>query len=221
MTSEKPNFRRVYERANELLVSAESIYSFPFSVKKFILEESGGVTLLSYQKAKQKYQLEVGYFGSDSAVLFQEEGRNVICYDKEKPDTHKKFSLLHEFGHIVNNHSLVCDSNLYNTQEVETNYFTAQLLMPEQVINEFIRRGKTITIGFLVNTFGVSSVAAKKRIETLKKLSGYNRGETERIYDDIILWKFDDFINTIAPLGKELDWFEKDLSDEKERESWT
>ena len=110
-------------------------------------------------------------------------------------------------------------SDLYKKQEIETNYFAAQLLMPEQILIECIKRGKSITPDFLINNFKVSSLAADKRLTTLSKIQPEWRRYEEKEYDDIILMRFAEFLDTIAP--KPIDYlFSDEVERQLERDRW-
>lgn len=127
--------------------------------------------------------------------------------------------MIHEYGHRKNGHDFRNEcKELYEIAEVETNYFAAQLLMPEQILREFQKRGKRIDKDFLMNTFGVSEQAAIKRIENLKKIT-WERNLLEKQYDDIILNKYMPWINSIVPNNVEY-YFIDDEEKQKERELW-
>ena len=215
----KPDFAKVYSAANEILVSTSVINTFPFDAKALIREQTD-IRCRTYKKASE-YGVDISEFGSESAVVIKFNGKTIIFYDSEKPETHNKFSLIHEAGHIINNHDFDYKSKEeYGIYEVEANYFTAQLLMPEQLIRYVQGKGVSVTNIFLQKHFGVSRLAAVKRLETLSKtnMEWYSRSEKE--YDDIILSRFMPFLKKISPsftdYYDEIDEFEKQL----ERDSW-
>ncbi len=215
----KPNFSAVYSKANEILVKSDVIFTFPFSPIELVKEQSA-IKCCTYKRA-QKYGIDISAFGSESATIFEYGGRQIIFYDDSKPITHIKYSILHELGHPLNNHDFsVSDKEIYGRYEVETNYFAAQLLMPEQVLREFTNRGINITKEFLMRYFEVSETAAKKRIETLAKTTGEWRSRQEKEYDDIILYKFATFIDSICPPRKNYFDFEDEYDRQRERDSW-
>ena len=72
------------------------------------------------------------------------------------------------------------DEDTYHRYEVETNYFAAQLLMPEQILRECQNRGTRINRFFLQTNFGVSAQAADKRIETLARTNVEWRSRAEK-----------------------------------------
>lgn len=220
MTSSNPDFSKAYIAANELLATGKELDTFPFLIKPFI-KANTDVALCSFEKAKGKFNATIRAWGSESAVLQEYQGQSIIFYNKAKTDNHIRFSCCHELGHYILGHKMNLDpkSVLYNKQEVETNFFAAQLLMPEQILVECRKRGKTITPEFLINNFEVSSLAADKRLATLSKTQPEWHRYKEKEYDDIILMRFAEFIDTIAP--KPIDYFFSDEDDrQRERDTW-
>ncbi len=201
----KPNFNKAYIKANEVLIKSSTIQSFPFSPKKLV-EEQGQIACRSYGKARQ-YGIAITDFGSESATIFKMGGKSIIFYDETKPEPHIAFSILHEFGHDRLGHDFTKkDKEIYSKYEVETNFFAAQLLMPEQIIREMQKRGKTITSSFLQSTFEVSAQAANKRIETLAKTNSEWRSRKEKEFDDVILYHYANFLNKICPIKLEYNY---------------
>lgn len=129
--------------------------------------------------------------------------------------------MLHEIGHYLLEHKLKTENlNLYEKQEVETNYFAAQLLMPEQTLIEIQARGKHISTDFLVSSFQVSKEAARKRIETLNKIKPEYRTRDEKEFDDLILLKYKMFLDSIIPAKNSYNWFDDEYERQRERDSW-
>lgn len=217
MINSKPDFQKAYIKANEILVSSKVINSFPYSATKLIKEQSD-IVCRSFEKA-HKYNVDIEAFGSDSAVIMNFGDKYIIFYNQNEIPARVKFSMLHEFGHKVNGHEFrVTSDEIYGIAEVETNYFTAQILMPEQILREFQRRGKRIDKYFLMRIFGVSEQAANKRIENLNRIT-WERSQLEKEYDDIILNKYLSWVNSIVP--NNIDYLFKDEEErQNEREQW-
>lgn len=218
MMTSKPDFAKAVRNAEEILLSQITPNSFPIKAKKLI-KDLTGIPCVKFSKAKQ-YNVNIRALGSDSASLIVVRGRHVIFYNETKPREHNVYSVLHELGHIINDHNLNCNGIEYGIQEVETNFFVAQLLMPEQLIKEFSRRGQDISVEFLMKTFGVSRQAAIKRLETLGRTYDFTKKIDEENFDEAILIKYLPFINKIVPLGKELDWYETEFEQDRERDEW-
>ena len=217
MTDSKPNFQKAYINANEILVSSKIITNFPYSATKLIKEQSS-IVCRSFDKA-HKYNVDIEAFGSDSAVIMNLDDKYIIFYNQNEMPERIKFSMLHEFGHKVNNHKFIVTSDeVYGIAEVETNYFAAQLLMPGQILREFQKRGRRIDKYFLMTIFGVSEQAAIKRIENLNQIT-WERSQIEKEYDDIILNKYLSWINSIVPNNID-HLFADDEERQNVREQW-
>lgn len=215
----KPNFKKAYILANEILVKSQVINAFPFSVTKLIKEISD-VQCCSFKRA-QKYNVDIEAFGSKSAILTEYLGRQIIFYNQLDIDERVRFSMLHEIGHYLLDHDMDTDNKgLYEKQEIETNFFAAQLLMPEQTLLELQSRGKTIDADFLITSFKVSKEAADKRIGTLQKINPDFRSKDEKEFNDLILLKYKMFLDSIVSKQNQNNWFEDEYERQREREKW-
>ena len=214
----KPDFKKALEKANDILISSDLIYGFPFSIVKVIKEKSG-IQCKKYYYAST-LGIDMFMFGSEDAILISKDKKYIIFFNDEiENKSRKRFSIGHEFGHYMLDHNLNFKS-MYDVYEIEANFFVAQLYMPEQVINELKKRGKMITVSNLMKWFGVSRMAAEKRISTLRKIDFEYRTPQERMVDEGILYKFSEFIDSVAPKTTTfyIDYEEDEL--QKERNSW-
>lgn len=218
--SNHPDFRNAKREADFLLLSTQSLEAFPYSIKSLVKEKTD-LKMKTYSKAAM-YGVEMEEFGSQDAILqkYSGSGRSIIFYNDEISVKERvKFSLAHELGHYVLKHDSSDHSN-YSTQEIEANFFAAELLMPQPVIFELLRRGADITVANLVKWFGVSRQAAQKRFETLSKVNNDFRTEDEIEIDNLIVNKFIFFINSILPDQNYSNWYDEEESLQLERESW-
>lgn len=216
--TQKPSFATSYSKANEILVKSSIISEFPYCAKALVNEQSE-IKCRTFKKALA-YGIDICSFGSESATIFKYNGKCIIFYDDEKPISHVKFSILHELGHIINKHDFSKkDPESYHKFEIETNYFAAQLLMPEQILREFQKRGVPITHTFLQDNFGVSYQAADKRMTTLAKTNSEWRSRMESEFDDIILLKYKLFLDSVCPIQNRYN-FEDEYDRQLERNSW-
>lgn len=216
MATYKPRFKEVYVKANEFLVASHSILTFPFSTIKFV-KELADISFCSFEKARSM-GLEPMNFGSDSAFLTRQNGKHIIFFNQNNIKPRIQFSILHELGHFIFEHDYdTKDEKLYGVQEVETNYFAAQLLMPEQILRELTKREVYVDSQFLMKYFSVSSEAANKRINTLDKIKDFNKSKEEVAYDDLILMKYQGFVDSIK---KPIISFDDELALEEERQKW-
>lgn len=220
MMNQKPNFKKAYLCANEILVASSVLQTFPFSPTALVNEQSN-IVCRTYGKAA-KYGIDMKAFGSESATIFRYHDKCIIFYDEHKPKTHVTFSLLHEFGHERLEHDFARkDAESYHNYEVESNFFAAQLLMPEQLIRAMQSRGKNITCLFLQYAFGVSGQAATKRLETLAKTNAEWHSRSEQEFDDVILNRYADFLNKVCPTNlRDYYDFEDEYERQQVRNSW-
>lgn len=217
----KIDFKKIYSVASEIVALSRYINAFPFKVKE-IIKEYSDIQLCSFKKAAVKYGVDIRNFGSESAVIHECDGMYIIFYNQDEKDYRIRFSIIHEFGHYILKHkmNLKQDDELYQRQEIEANCFAAQVLMPEQIIRECSNRGYSSSIENIKRYFDVSDDAAEKRRVTLSKTNYEWKSRTEKEFDDIILFKFQDYINEVAP--KKLDFynFEEEYEIQQERDSW-
>ena len=216
---QKPDFKKAYILANEMLVAAHCISSFPFDAKEFVKEQTD-LKFCSYKKALEKYGLDCRHLGSDSAELAKKGGRNIVFYNQDECDIRDPFNRLHETGHFLMGHKTNIDKDnpLYGIQEVETNFFAAQMLMPLQMLKEIQKRGYKVNEYYLMKNFGASAPAASHRIKTLN--SRFYLTADEKIFDDIIVEKYRKFIDKVAPKKLEYSYSCWDDPMQKERDSW-
>lgn len=88
---------------------------------------------------------------------------------------------------------------LYKMQEIATNRFAAQLLMPMHVIKEFENRGIEITPYFIQRTFYVSEEAAGIKFKNFGKYCPELLSKKEKQLNDILINEiFSDFIKRVC-----------------------
>ena len=222
MATCKPNFKKSYIAAHEKLVKLPLGTTFPLKTSK-ILEDFSDLELHSFDWA-EKHGFPRIYFKSESAELYEQNGRYTVFYDETKPPAHSKFSILHELFHYESNHDLNTgekNKELYNKQEVEANFFAAEMLMPEPVIKELEKRGKKMDAKEIQKVFGTSAKAAEIRFKTLKSYPSFLRSNEEKEFDEhLVNFTFKKFIDSVCPKKRKLD-----LQDEYEmqakRDRWT
>lgn len=217
----KEDFKRIYTKANEVLVVSKCIDGFPFSVSAFVKEMSD-VSLCSYSKAGKKFAIPENCFKSEDAEIMEMAGMYIIFYKDIDYIPRKRFSIIHEYAHYLLGHKLNLqrDDPLYHKQEVEANCCAAQILMPEQIIRECQKRQYVISPDYIINSFGVSNEAADRRRSTLSKYPYEWKAREEKEYDDIIRLKYADYINCIAPKKSFTYDIEEELESQRMRDSW-
>jgi len=220
----KPDFDKAYQIANDVLLQSSTISSIPFDPALHLKEETD-IKLMKYLTAKRKYGLAVPDLGSDEALIVEDSGRFIIFYNHLAYEPRKKWSITHEMGHFYLGHNLDfknISEELRAKQEIEANFFAAQLLMPDAVIWRLVELYQIdINPSFLENRFGVSNEAASKRIETLYKQFDFKNSRKYKEDADAIVLKFGTFINSLKPEGYySYSSFEDEEEMQKERDTW-
>ena len=130
------DYKKAYIIANEFLAASCSITDFPFKMKDFLKEQSD-IKIYSFSMA-ERYGVPIQVFGSESAIIMEYSGAYVIFYNKNEPPYRVRFSIMHEFGHYILGHNIGSSrsDDIYRKQELEANYFAAQMLMPDQILME-------------------------------------------------------------------------------------
>lgn len=202
MVTYRPDFKKAYVLANEILLESQQICEFPFSVSR-VIREMSDVKCCSFERARE-HQVDIEAFGSNTAILTEYAGKLIIFYNERHIDERIRFSMLHEIGHYLLNHVFQTnDKDLYEKQEIETNFFTAQLLMPEQLLLELQRRGKCLDADAVAELFKVSKPAAVKRLETIQKRNPNFRSRVEKENDNRILMKYEKFLDSVMTENKQ------------------
>ncbi len=217
----KIDFKKIYSKANEVIALSRSVNTFPFKVKKLVYEFSD-IKIVSFKKAKEKYNIDIKIFGSNSAIIQEYNGATIIFYNQDENPQRVKFSIIHEFGHYILGHkmNLSEDDPLYHRQEVEANCFAAQVLMPEQILRSCSDRGYYSSPEYIKEIFDVSDEASERRRDTLAKTNYDWKSREEKEYDDIILLKYNDFINSVAPYNANYFDYEDEYQKQLERDTW-
>lgn len=190
------------------------LHDFPIPANKI---KCKGVKISSYQKYAAKTGLTIkditlGHEFDDAFLLKGlRPGLTLILYDKEKYGARLKHTLWHEIGHIKCNHLKHSEQ-----EEIEAHFFAAQANAPNILIKTIAERGYNITVSFLMECFGLSEEAAKKKKAYLTRYGFDHTNE----YDDVVLMQFADYINAKYP-PKTSHYYDDYYDDlEKARENW-
>lgn len=115
-------------------------------------------------------------------------GRAVAWANGAQPPARVRFTLAHELGHLRCGHdaALAIDSFetlsgvTSDTREVQANAFAAELLMPAAGVRALVEGEPTLeTVVLLAAHFGVSTIAALYRLNTLGLAARYGRLKEE------------------------------------------
>lgn len=220
----KPDFKAAHQAANVILTRSHEIKSFPCDIISHIKEETD-IKLVSYGTARRRYGLVISCLGSEDALIVEDKGRYIIFYNERAYESRKKWSIAHEMGHFYLGHNLDSKNiseELRSKQEIEANFFAAQLLMPDAVIWKLVDLYHLeINEKFLEMKFAVSAEASRKRLETLNKMFDYRNSREAVEEAETIVIKFAEFINSLKPQNY---YGYSSLEDEeelqKERDTW-
>src|SRR6266850_2021791 len=122
--------------------------------------------------------------GDISGMLLREKDRIVIGINSAHPSVRQRFSIAHEIGHLVmHNGAFFVDkavrfnrdstsSLAIDQREIEANGFAAELLMPEELVTESVRKRlakkanlpRATLISELAQEFQVSTQAMEIRL---------------------------------------------------------
>ena len=192
MMEKKANFIKARNKASEILLLQDDSILFPIDVKTIKIPNNN-IKFVSYKDYANSVNIDVNILTNNGefkdAMIYRKDKNCLILYNNETSNKGRVlWTLAHEMGHLVLNHS---DQN--EISEIEANTFASQLLLPQCVLKALFLGGKKITIPYLQSRFGLSVSAAKSCLKLVgKKLEN----EYEAEYDDIILYKCDNFIKS-------------------------
>ncbi|MBR9840263.1 MAG: ImmA/IrrE family metallo-endopeptidase [Rhodobacteraceae bacterium] len=127
------------------------------------------VSLVRYVEATGVLVIEGDFEGADiDGVTLRPPGMNpVIVLNQSRPADRKRFSLAHEFGHVV------LHAFPYDAMEKEANEFAAELLMPSAGVTADLKRDLTIPkLGQLKLKWRVAMSALIYRAKQLGTING-------------------------------------------------
>ena len=148
----KPDFDKCTERATELLYKQE------------ISDRILNIAALNYDK-KILFESIQTY----CPLFDKQSGYYIVLYNSEITHfEHRNWTLGHEIGHIYLEHTK--DDDL---EEIEAHFFASQLFMPEYSLYMMSQEYGRVTAEDIVEIFGVSDEAARKRIHTMKRKTSF------------------------------------------------
>ncbi len=102
-----------------------------------------------------------------SALSFFADGTWMIALNAAEPPLRRRFSLLHEFKHVVDDPAVRADNGERTRarEEVLADYFAASVLMPSRWVRDADKRPSSIAA--LARTFAVSPAAMTRRLQEL------------------------------------------------------
>ena len=125
----------------------------------------------------------------DGCTLATRSAYVVLYHGEERKKDRLNFTLAHEIGHIYLEHK--SDGEL---EEIEANFFAAELLMPEALVRYMLRLNNGLRAEDLHEWFFVTRTAAEKRLHTLRR-----KGDFSSPTDREILRRFLPFLSVEEP----------------------
>ena len=186
----KPNFEMAQNAATNFLLHHE-INGLSFDPHNLDLS-SEDILIDTIQNYAKLTNCSVSCFigrNIDGCYVVKRDDVCLILYDENDTDfeARKNFGIAHELGHIYCGHTT--DGK---KQEIEANFFAAQVLMPEIVVYYIMYKYKDFKLDArdLMEIFNVSYEAANKRLTTFVNKKFMNRAAN----DKLLLTKFIPFI---------------------------
>lgn len=207
------DFGNIISKAYETLIIQEKLF-FPLDIFNIKLNQE--VVIISFDemsiRSKTNYETIKDLADGADAFKYEQDGIVFILYDNKINSIGRiRWSVAHEYGHIVLNHKNQCDQN-----EVEANFFAANLLLPQCVLKELIQKRGDITKAYLKDKFSISEESAEKY---LARVNGRGFDYFKNEYDDIIINKTRNFLNKEIKNSRR---YQKMIEDEmqEERNNW-
>ena len=207
------DFDNITSKAYETLIIQETLF-FPLDI--FNIKLNKDIIIISFDEMANRSNTNYETIKelADGADAFKRDYGEMtfIIYDNRiKSNGRKRWSIAHEYGHIVLKHKKQCGQN-----EVEANFFAANLLLPQCVLKELVSKREDITKDYLQNKFSISEEAAEKY---LSRINGRGFDYFKNEYDDIILFKSAEFLQREIKNSRK---YQVSIEDEmqEERNNW-
>jgi hypothetical protein len=193
-----PRFSEITTFAYKELIRC-SCKTLPIRLTDFADNTGEKIILVSFQEyikiSGLDIQIEDLTLGADFndgyAIKELRQGLRMVLYNAQTNARRLWYTIYHEVGHLICGHNKHGD-----IEEVEANFFASQLLMPNAVIRYLADKKYAVTNSFLMDCFGVSCEAAKKKMDYLNNY-GYVFRNT---YDDDLIALFIDGLERQYPL---------------------
>lgn len=195
---EKPDFERAQNKATELLLQ-QDINSLFVDVRTFRFDKR--ILVDSVQNYASLINRPLTDFTCDrfsGCCVISYPRCNVILFDDDEPnECRKHWGIAHEVAHLYLGHDKDGEK-----EEIEANYFVAQVTTPEIVLWNICKRQGRLRYCDLTDHFNVSCEAAMKRISTMNRRRRYNSSAIDRQ----LLNKFTPVIERELSNGDQLNW---------------
>jgi len=162
-------------------------HDFYFEGKKIIITSLQNYALLTNTPIEQ---LTLNGSYDDGMCIKGLRDILLVLYNRNKIHRRRRFTVLHEIGHIKCNHK-----QHGKQEEIEACFFASEFLAPTPLLLEIKQRGYEINTAFLTEHFGISIQAAEKKLKQLE--STYTKNSK---LEQELLVKFKDCLDEKFPL---------------------
>lgn len=196
--NEKPDFGAAVKAARTFSIEYK-LSNFPLHLEELELPD---IFVSSYLDFEQLTECSIQTFLPDGAIqdgfTIMQDGKAIVLYNQDIATPQRKnWTIAHELAHICLQHKVDNDK-----EEVEANFFAAELLAPMPIIDQLATNGASISVEFLEKTFYLSHMAAEKRYEQYKlHIENKHRSKNDDIslYDEILCEMAREFILSSSP----------------------
>ena len=124
----KPKIKKAQLKANEIWIN--------FCDKKMPISLNDIIQKMGIHVKEENLSI-------DGITRTDENGLCVILYNRNISVERKRFTVAHEIGHIVLEHTSIfgdCDQFSKNSQEKEANAFAGELLVPSDDLKNYVKK---------------------------------------------------------------------------------
>lgn len=176
-----PDFGKCTALATELLYKQNiedrvlNIQHLDYGDKTIIFESIQNYAQIVRKPLSDFFSVDNQILKDGCTLILGNETYLVLYNDQIHNWEHLNWTLAHEIGHIYLGHTE--DGDL---EEVEANFFAAQLFMPEYSIYRMGIEHGPITTNDLIEIFGVSLDAADRRIKTMNRKTMFRASSMDK-----------------------------------------
>lgn len=163
------------------------VTSFPIDCQALL--HHYGYSVYSYQELSEKNKTLYEMCSAFSEDAFRDGKNMIIAYNEKKPAVRIRFSLAHELGHHILNHSGISKRN-----ETEANYFAGHLLSPRIIIHySGCESARDVSLAFHIS-MEAAQIAWDNYCRWHKRFNGYISNVDYQIYTHFCTGKNKKFI---------------------------
>lgn len=176
LDNSRPNFEAAQNAATNLLLQ-QNLNSLHIDVRKFRFDRD--IVIDSIQNYAVVTGRPLSDFTCDQfsgcCVVKHPRAQLILFDDSVSDDRRKHWGIVHEVGHVYLNH----DKD-EKKEEIEAHFFAAQLIAPEIVLWDIVKRTGSLCGVDVYLSFNISFQAAEKRIQTMRSRGMYNTNSIDK-----------------------------------------